>query len=67
MRTITYSICEYTEAKDGHDGFTVVETETLHVVTGDEQTSIDVPISFETRANAQAWIDAELAALGAAS
>jgi hypothetical protein len=62
MRTTTFEIREYNEEETGH-GFTVVETEILHVVTGDEYSHYELPIWFDTRADAQAFIDAEVASL----
>lgn len=63
MRTITYSICEYRDDEVIGDGFTVVFTETLHATTGDEQTVIELPMWFDTRGEAQEWIDSELASM----
>lgn len=55
MRTITREVREYDDPEYGHF-FTVMETTTLHVVTGDEYETVELPPAFETRAEALEFI-----------
>lgn len=51
MRTITYSVVDWTDEPE-HRGYSIVVTETLHTVTGDEFDSYDIPGWYATREEA---------------